>query len=137
MVGYFDDRLVIAAAQLIRRAAWSDPEWVTFVPSLRSPDLVEDFARRLAKSLGLACEDVVTKVRETQPQKLMQNNRQQYDNIHDAFAVRPSVPRGPVLLVDDIVDSRWTMTVVGGLLREAGSGPVYPFALADTAGRSL
>ena len=40
-------------------------------------------------------------------------------------------------VVDDIVDSRWTLTVVGSLLREAGSGPVFPFALADTAGRSV
>ena len=46
-------------------------------------------------------------------------------------------PCGTVLLVDDIVDSRWTMTAIGWLLREAGSGPVYPFALADTAGRSV
>jgi len=36
-----------------------------------------------------------------------------------------------VLLVDDLVDSRWTMTVAGALLREQGSGPVLPFALAE------
>jgi ATP-dependent DNA helicase RecQ len=47
----------------------------------------------------------------------------------DGSRVRP----GPVLLIDDIVDSRWTMTVAGSLLREHGSGPVFPFALA-TAG---
>ncbi len=46
------------------------------------------------------------------------------------------VPSGPVLLVDDIVDSRWTLAVVGARLCEAGAGPVLPFALADTAGRS-
>ncbi len=137
--GYFDDRLTTAAAKLIRQTRWSDrpPEWVAFVPSLRSPDLVAAFARRLAASLGLVCEDVVTKVRETQLQKSMQNSEQQYANINGAFTVRPQVHAGPVLLVDDIVDSRWTMTVVGGLLRESGSGPVYPFALADTAGRSI
>ncbi len=137
--GYFDDRLVTAAAQLIRQTRWSDgpPEWVTFVPSLRSPDLVAHFARRLAASLGLACEDVVAKVRETRPQKSMQNSEQQYDNIRGAFTARSQVHRGPVLLVDDIVDSRWTMTAIGWLLREAGSGLVYPFALADTAGRSV
>ena len=72
------------------------------------------------------------------PQKSMQNSEQQYDNIRGAFTqLRSQVHRGPVLLVDDIVDSRWTMTAIGWLLREAGSGPVYPFALADTAGRSV
>ena len=37
------------------------------------------------------------------------------------------------LLVDDVVDSRWTITVIAALLRQAGSGPVYPVALASTA----
>ena len=137
--GRFDDRLVTASAQLIRRAWGSEspPEWTTFVPSLRNPNLVPHFAARLADSLGLACKDVVTKVRETEPQKTMQNSHQQYANIRGAFKVRRRVPSGAVLLVDDIVDSRWTMTAIGWLLQEAGSGPVYPFALVDTAGRSV
>ena len=137
--GRFDDRLVAAARDLIRDRWQPDlgPEWVTFVPSLRRPELVPDFASRLAQSLGLACEDVVVKVRHTEPQKTMQNSQQQYRNIWDAFEVRGEVPSGAVLLVDDMVDSRWTLTVVGSLLRQAGSGPVLPFALADTAGRSV
>jgi ATP-dependent DNA helicase RecQ len=40
------------------------------------------------------------------------------------------LPEGPVLLVDDTVDSRWTMTVAAWLLRSHGSGEVYPMALA-------
>ncbi len=137
--GRFDDRLVSAAAQLIRRRWWGDrtPEWVTFVPSLRNPDLVSHFAVRLAECLNLACKDVVTKVREIPPQRTMQNIEQQYANVKGTFRVRQPVPSGPVLLIDDIVDSRWTMTAIGWQLQEAGSGPVYPLALADTAGRSV
>jgi len=136
--GRFDDQLVAAARDLIRDRWRPDPppEWVACVPSLRRPGLVADFACRLAQSLGLACMDAVVKVRETEPQKTMQNSPQQYRNVVDAFEVADDVPSGPVLLVDDMVDSRWTLTVVGLLLREAGSGPVIPFALADTAGRS-
>ena len=40
------------------------------------------------------------------------------------------LPAGPVLLVDDLVDSRWTMTVASGELRRAGATAVLPFALA-------
>ena len=40
---------------------------------------------------------------------------------------------GPVLLVDDLVDSRWTMTVAGALVRTAGAPAVLPFALASVA----
>jgi ATP-dependent DNA helicase RecQ len=38
-----------------------------------------------------------------------------------------------VLLVDDLVDSRWSLTVAGRLLRRAGAGPVLPFVLAARA----
>lgn len=136
--GRFDDQLVVAARELILDRWRPDlmPEWVTFVPSLRRPELVADFTARLAASLGLVCEAVVAKVRETESQKTMQNSQQQYRNVQGAFEIREPVAAGPVLLVDDIVDSRWTMTVVGVSLREAGAGPVLPFALAETAGRS-
>ncbi len=137
--GRFDDRLVAAARDLILDRWQPDPapEWVAHVPSLRRPELVPDFAHRLAQSLRLPCMDVVVKVRDIAPQKTMQNSQQQYRNVVDAFEIAGEVRSGPVLLVDDMVDSRWTLTVVGSLLREAGAGPVLPFALADTAGRSV
>jgi ATP-dependent DNA helicase RecQ len=37
---------------------------------------------------------------------------------------------GPVLLIDDFVDSGWTMTVVARMLRQAGAPAVLPLALA-------
>ena len=40
------------------------------------------------------------------------------------------IPAGPVLLVDDLVDSRWTMTVAAREMRRAGASGVLPFALA-------
>jgi ATP-dependent DNA helicase RecQ len=136
--GPFDDQLVEAAANLVR-GRWQPepgPTWVTFVPSLRQPGLVPDFARRLAASLDLPCEDVVVRVRDGGRQKAMHNSAQQYGNVRGAFDVRQPVPAGAVLLVDDSVDSRWTLTAVGWKLLEAGAGPVHPFALADSTGRS-
>jgi len=35
-----------------------------------------------------------------------------------------------VLVLDDVVDSRWTLTVISALLRQAGCPAVYPMALA-------
>ena len=67
----------------------------------------------------------------------MRNSAQQYGNVRGAYEIPASIPSGPVLLVDDVVDSRWTMTAVGWKLLEAGAGSVFPFALADTAGRSV
>ncbi|HLU55173.1 MAG TPA: RecQ family ATP-dependent DNA helicase [Pseudonocardia sp.] len=41
------------------------------------------------------------------------------------------VPDGPVLLVDDVIDSGWTATVAARALRRAGASAVLPFALAQ------
>jgi ATP-dependent DNA helicase RecQ len=130
--GTFSEELVAAAAGLIRQ--WSPqpaPAWVTSVPSVRQTRLVLDFAERLAGALGLPFHDVVMKVQGNAPQKEMENSPQQLRNVYGAFSVSSELPAGPVLLVDDIHDSRWTLTVVGVALRTSGSGPVYPFTLAQ------
>jgi ATP-dependent DNA helicase RecQ len=41
---------------------------------------------------------------------------------------------GPVLVVDDRIETGWTMTVAARLLRQAGAPAVLPLALAVTAG---
>jgi ATP-dependent DNA helicase RecQ len=62
----------------------------------------------------------------------MENSCQQARNVVGAFDV-VTVESGPVFLIDDMADSRWTFTVVGSQLRSIGSGEVYPVALADTS----
>jgi ATP-dependent DNA helicase RecQ len=63
----------------------------------------------------------------------MNNNFLQYNNVKDAFRIDETLLlTGPVLLVDDMVDSRWTFTVIANLLRKNGSVEVFPFALANT-----
>jgi ATP-dependent DNA helicase RecQ len=46
----------------------------------------------------------------------------------DGLSVDPdtALPPGPVLLVDDVLRTGWTVTVAGTLLHEAGAGPVLP-----------
>jgi ATP-dependent DNA helicase RecQ len=134
--GRYDDALVSAAATLIR-SRWRPtpaPTWVTCVPSLQHPELVPDYARRLADELKLPFIAGVRKIRHTEPQKTMENSYRQAHNLEAAFEIaRWQGLAGPVLLVDDMVDSGWTLTVVGALLRQAGSGPVWPLALAVTS----
>jgi ATP-dependent DNA helicase RecQ len=157
--GEFSDALVEAAVSLVRDK-WKpqpSPEWITAAPSRTHPTLVADFARRLAQRLGLPFVAVIRKRRENQPQKEMRNGVQQLRNVLDAFDVageKPDgivqsaawsaarllghvgeIPNGPVLLVDDVVDSGWTLTLLAVLLRQRGSGAVYPFALAKASPR--
>jgi ATP-dependent DNA helicase RecQ len=128
----FDERLVAAIVTLVRER-WRPspaPAWITCVPSRKHPALVPNFARRVAQELRLPFVPCVRKLRDTQPQKTMQNDYQQAHNLEHAFAVEAAAVRsGPVLLLDDMVDSGWTFTVITALLRGAGSGPVFPLAL--------
>jgi ATP-dependent DNA helicase RecQ len=133
--GRFSDQLVDASVTLIR-GVWNPrpaPTWLTCVPSRRHCALVPEFAKRLADELHLPFVGCISQVRETEPQKTRCTSIQQVHNLQGAFDIDDAVMSGPVLLVDDMVDSRWTFTVVGLKLRKAGSGPVFPFALADTS----
>ena len=128
----FEDHLAGAAMEVIR-GRWRPnpmPEWVTCVPSPTRPGSVEAFAERLASVLGLPFAACLTSA-DGPPQARMQNSAQQGANARARLGVvGRAVRSGPVLLVDDLVDSRWTLTVAGSLLREEGAGPVLPFALA-------
>ena len=104
------------------------------VPSERLPQLVPDFARRLAARLGIPALDLVAKTRTNEPQKMMHNSAWQHRNVHNTFAITDTPPESSGLLLDDIIDSRWTTTVIGHQLLNAGAGPVVPIGLASAAG---
>jgi ATP-dependent DNA helicase RecQ len=132
----------VAATRAIRDQWRPDvtPEWVTSIPSATAPELLGGFAEGLAAELGLPYAVALRPASESgaapRPQKAMQNSVLQLENAKAKLAVDASATLpGAVLLVDDLVDSRWTLTVAGSLLRAAGSGPVLPFALAESSAR--
>ena len=132
--GRFSDELVEASVALIEE--WSPdpmPTWVTCIPSSRHPSLVPEFARRLARRLGLPFSASLVRTDERPAQKEMANPTQQALNVDGSLdVVEAGLLRGPVLLVDDMVDSRWTLAIASWLLRKGGCQEVWPFALADT-----
>lgn len=133
--GHFRDELVDAVSEMITERWHPDPapQWVTCVPSRNHPELVPDYAERLAAALNLPYLPVVQKVRDNEQQKGQQNRFHQCRNLDGVFAIEGDVPEGPVLLVDDVVDSAWTLTVIAALLKQAGSGTVWPLALTTSS----
>jgi ATP-dependent DNA helicase RecQ len=132
--GHFRDELVDAVVEMLKDR-WQPtppPQWVTCVPSKNHPNLVPDYARRLADTLGLKFAPIVLKVKDNAPQKLQQNRFHQCKNLDGVFAIDDPIPRGSVLLIDDVVDSGWTLTVIAALLRQAGSGAIWPLALTTS-----
>jgi ATP-dependent DNA helicase RecQ len=128
----FSDELVDACVEMLSQ--WQPnpaPEWVTCIPSLIRPQLVPDFAERLANALDLPFYNCVEKIKQNKQQKEMENSFQQVKNLDGAFQINLNDGNySPCLLIDDMVDSKWTFTVVSALLRQKGCSAVYPLALA-------
>lgn len=138
---FFSDELVDASVEVLFEIIKEKKiTWVTYIDSLRRPELVKNFAERLAIKLGLKYRKAIIKTDPNAPQqKKCENSSYQYDNVVRSFSIdRKEIIQGEnVLLIDDMVDSKWTLTVCGIKLQEAGSGLVTPFALASTAGKDF
>ena len=133
--GHFRDELVEAVWEMLvdRWRPNPAPTWVTCVPSRNHPILVPSYAERLGAKLGLPFAPIIQKIRDNEQQKGQQNAFHQCRNLDGVFAIEGKPPEGPVLLIDDVVDSAWTLTVIAALLRQAGSGPVWPVALTTSS----
>lgn len=130
----FCDELVAKAASVLKERIDLNGYVITNVPSLRS-NIVADFSERLAAKLGIRYVELLQKS-PASPQKEMENSAHQCDNALSSFSVKTNeyIPQ-KLILVDDVVDSRWTLTVCGYLLMDAGCSRIIPFALADSGSK--
>jgi ATP-dependent DNA helicase RecQ len=135
--GRFSDELVEGCARMIE--TWQPdpaPQWLSCVPSLKRAGLVPDFADRLADRLGIPFVPCINKIKENAPQKEMQNSFLKANNLDGIFEIEDEqIPEGPVVLIDHMVDSRWTFTVISAILKSAGCPAVFPVALAISSYR--
>jgi ATP-dependent DNA helicase RecQ len=130
-----------AVVEVLKAWAHGDDSWerrpaaIVAVGSSRRPELVRSVASHVAKvgRLPLIGTMVSAHPGDSQPRG---NSAQRVRALHDAFEVPAEVATalqevdGPVLLVDDLVDSGWTMVLAGRALRRAGATAVLPLALA-------
>jgi ATP-dependent DNA helicase RecQ len=112
------------------------PTAVVAIGSHRRPGLVNDTAARIAGIGRLPYLGTIEPADPDRHQAPRGNSAQRLLQVHDAFRVPQELAtaiaqnQGPILLVDDRVDTGWTMTVAARLLRQAGADAVLPFALA-------
>jgi ATP-dependent DNA helicase RecQ len=102
------------------------------VPSRSRPQLVGSLAARLAEVGRLPLIGTLERTRDDAGSTGRSNSAQRLRVVHGAFAVPAGLvlDGAPLLLVDDRVDTGWTLTEATRVLREAGSGPVLPLVLA-------
>jgi ATP-dependent DNA helicase RecQ len=119
---------------------WSQrPTAVVSIGSRTRPGLIHNTAQRIAEIGRLPHLGTVAPANPDPDARRAAkgNSAQRLLQVHDAFrlpdplsaALADPAHRGPILLVDDRVDTGWTMTVTARLLRQSGADAVLPFAL--------
>ena len=114
------------------------PAAVVSVPSATRPRLVDSLARGIAEVGRLPYLGALERTPSARPGQGGGNSAFRLAGVWEAFDLGPELREAlteaagqPILLVDDLVDSRWTLTVAGRLLRRAGAGAVLPLTLAQ------
>jgi ATP-dependent DNA helicase RecQ len=126
-----------ACVDVLASWGWAQrPVAVASVPSRRRPLLVGSVATGLSELGRLPYLGPLDLVDDGPVGQAGGNSAFRLANVWGRLAVGPDLATrldgvpGPVLLVDDVADSRWTLTVTAGALREAGAPAVLPFVLA-------
>ena len=126
-----------ACLRVLKAWDWAErPAAVVWVPSVGRPRLVESLATGIASAGRLTLLGPLALNPDTGAGRGASNSAYRVRDLWERFAVPDQLAeelrevRGPVLLVDDLIDSRWTMTVAARLLCRAGADSVLPFALA-------
>jgi ATP-dependent DNA helicase RecQ len=121
-----------AVVQVLAGWGWeSRPTGIVALPSSSRPLLVASLATRLAEVGRLPLRGTLTRVRENN-HRTGSNSAQRLLAVHGSLALPAGIELDgtPILLVDDRVDTGWTVTEAARLLREGGAGHVLPLVLA-------
>jgi ATP-dependent DNA helicase RecQ len=129
--------LLRAVVPVLAEWGWERrPVGVVAMPSRRRPALVASLAQGLAGIGRLPFLGTLDLVGDGPTGEPGGNSVFRLAGVWGRFAVGPDLSAalaatpGPVLLVDDVVSSRWTLTVAARELRRHGAEAVLPLALA-------
>ena len=129
--------MLAACLRVLGEWTWEQrPVAVAALPSRGHPQLVDSVARGIADSGRLPFLGTLDLVGGGPTGGPGGNSAYRLAGVASAFAVPPAMAselvrlNGPVLIVDDFADSRWTLTVAARALRRAGAPGVLPFVLA-------
>lgn len=116
------------------------PAGVVTVASRRRPPLVHSLGSRIAEVGRMPLLGSVSYAPGSQDLRISQtNSAQRVRALHEALVVEAPLAEalraagGPVLLVDDLSDTGWTLAVAARLLRRAGATGVFPLVLVVQA----
>jgi ATP-dependent DNA helicase RecQ len=142
--GPVPDDLVAAVVKVLAAWDWDQrPAGVVTLPSRTRPQLVESLGLRIAEIGRIPLIGALGYQAGARPSRSagrQHNSAQRLAALWRELTLPEDVAAtagglgGPLLLVDDRVETGWTMTVAARLLRQAGAPAVLPLALAITTG---
>ncbi|WP_104105242.1 DEAD/DEAH box helicase [Nocardioides sp. 616] len=107
---------------------------IVYVESARRPTLTRDLADGLSRYLKVPVVGSFAIVDpDVPPGKGAMNSAQRVAAVGRRSALTGEMPDGPVLLVDDLVVTGWTLTLAARAIRAAGASNVLPLTLALNA----
>ncbi len=134
--GPVSPELLRACATVLGQWGWAErPVGVVTMPSRQRPQLVHSLGQGLAELGRLRYLGSLEYAGEGPRLGPGGNSAYRFADVRGAFRVPQewaadlAQAPGPLLLVDDLCDSRWSLTEAARLLREAGAPGVLPFAL--------
>ncbi|WP_073696034.1 RecQ family ATP-dependent DNA helicase [Mycobacterium sp. ST-F2] len=131
--GEVPDAVVQAAVAVLKAWNWKErPVAVLGLDSEHHPQLIGSLVTRLAE-LGRLQNLGTLYYRPQRRPVTAANSAYRVAALVDSWEVPTLDVSGPVLLVDDLVDTGWTMTMATQVLRAAGAPAVLPFAIASVS----
>jgi ATP-dependent DNA helicase RecQ len=138
------DDVIAAVVQVLASWQWEQrPSGVVSIPSRSRPQLIGGLAARIAEigripylgQLVYAGGDSASGTMTGRQHNSAQRLRAVWHSVEVPAAVSAGLAdlTGPVLLVDDQLDTGWTMTIAAMAIRQAGAPAVLPFTLATVA----
>jgi ATP-dependent DNA helicase RecQ len=136
--GPVSDQVLDGVIKVLAAWGWDErPTAVVTLPSRSRPALIASLGERITRVGRLAYLGSLGYATQDGPGPRRHNSAQRLASLWSALTVPGEVrealangQRGPVLLLDDQVETGWTMTVAARLLRDAGAPAVLPLALA-------
>ncbi|MFC9997083.1 RecQ family ATP-dependent DNA helicase [Nocardia sp. NPDC127526] len=129
--GPVPDEVFQACTIVLREWDWAQrPTAVIALDNARHRELTTSLAARLAQ-IGRLRDLGVLQLRPDIPPISAANSAHRVAALHNAWEVPDlTAVDGPILLVDALTDTGWTLTMAARTLRAAGADAVLPFALA-------
>jgi ATP-dependent DNA helicase RecQ len=130
--------MLAACVRVLAEWGWvKRPAAIVSMPSRQHPLLIDSVARSLSSRGRLPWLGALSWSNGGPTGEPGGNSAYRLASVWDRFMVGPDLAEAlapyagrPILLIDDLADSRWTLTVAARVLRQHGASDVLPFTLA-------